>query len=412
LPRSPAQPPQPLLSAAAPLRAQVFTRSSLFAAGTLIQHLKALGLADNVIVAAALRFPGLLALDLQGAVQALGYLYSLGLSEGWVDAPRGGGGKGDQQQGRQLSCRRLAAGRQDRDRHQPGRYAARASPELDLASAAPAHPAGLPFLPCRRRCVKDLVARSPRVLASSVEADLRPRVELFTSGLGFGTAQLAQLAEANPGILAADLATDTRPKLSFLQGSVGLSTGQVRQLLASDPCLLSNALPNLQRKWSYLQQEAGGGRDEVLACGCGYFSQSLMLSIGPRSSLVRRHGLGAAFCSAQQGDSVGGGSASGRASMQQTKASLMEALQLREQSSMWFDARHDLHSHLLLQAPGGAGGSWTGGGQRPDLQLLLGCSDAEFAAKVGLSPEEWQEWVREWVQTEGLQWSGVKMALS
>ncbi len=62
----------------------MFARSSLFAAGTLIQHLKALGLADNVIVAATLRYPELLATDLGTAVQALEFLYQLGLSEGWA----------------------------------------------------------------------------------------------------------------------------------------------------------------------------------------------------------------------------------------------------------------------------------------------------------------------------------------
>jgi hypothetical protein len=238
-----------------------------------------------------------------------------------------------------------------------------------------------------------------------------PQAELFTSELGFTPQQLLQLAEQDPGFLAADLAADTQPKLAFLRDALGLSREQLQQVLAGDPHLLSNALPNLQRKWRYLQQEVGGGGVELLLACPGYFSQNLMLVIGPRNSLVRQHGLGAAFSAGQPAEA---GAGAGAGSMQQVKASLGEALQLKQQSSVWWDARHDVHRRLQQRGPQGAApgssssSSSSSGGQRPELQQVLACSNAEFAARVGLSPEEWQEWVEEWVQTEGLQWSGVR----
>ena len=420
-----------------PVFTQVFTRSSLFAAGTLIQQLKALGLADNVIVAATLRFPELLATDPQGAVQVLEFLYQLGLSKGWAPlagrlagaaagwlaaraAPRmpavrlprvdqlacwgpSAGGAGGALQVRQGPGEQVA---QDPGQQRGGGSAAqggcsgwctgwgRAGGEWGAA-----RPPGARFY---------LLQHRPGAPPTRKACPACPQVEVFTGELGFSGQQLLQLAEHDPGLLAADLAADTRPKLDFLRETLGLSRPQLQQVLAGDPHLLSNALPNLHRKWRFLQQEVGGGVELLLACP-GYFSCNLMLVIGPRNSLVRQHGLGAAFSKGQREAGAG----AGVASMQRIKASLGEALELKQQSSTWWDARHDVHRRLQSQqaAQGGVDGgaaSSAGGVQRPELQQLLACSNAEFAARVGLTPEEWQEWVEEWVQTEGLQWSGVR----
>ncbi|GLI60804.1 hypothetical protein VaNZ11_002909 [Volvox africanus] len=129
--------------------------------------------------------------------------------------------------------------------------------------------------------VRDFLCRCPGVLTQDA-ADLVPRLELLC-GVGLDVAAARQLLFNDGSLLTGDLEPTLQLRLHFLTSDCGLSPDQALRVLRSCPDLMSFTVANLGRKWRFLKERMGGGKEQVLEYP-KFLTKNLLLQIGPRFS--------------------------------------------------------------------------------------------------------------------------------
>ncbi|GLC36366.1 hypothetical protein PLESTB_000769600 [Pleodorina starrii] len=132
----------------------------------------------------------------------------------------------------------------------------------------------------QRDDVRDFLCRCPGVLSRDAAADLAPRVELLCAA-GFERGTACRLLFQDASLLTGDLESALHARVSFLTVDCGLSGEQAAEVLRRCPEAMSLSLPNLDRKWRFLTERMGCGREQVLEYP-QFLSKNLLLQIGPR----------------------------------------------------------------------------------------------------------------------------------
>jgi uncharacterized protein YhaN len=184
------------------------------------------------------------------------------------------------------------------------------------------------------------------------------------------------------------------------------------------------SIASLQRKWQYLTQQIGAGKQEMLLQCPTYFSKTLVTEVGPRHSYVVQHGLQRCLsCAQQQQQQQGlvpfhttapqGAQEQGSLHMhqqQQTTTQISQTQQQQQQLAQ-LQEQQQLHQQLISveqqqqQAQADI---------RLHLGLLLKPSVPEFLALLGRADaaDEFAAHAQHWAQTEGLKWTAARVTQS
>jgi hypothetical protein len=148
------------------------------------------------------------------------------------------------------------------------------------------------------------------------------------------------------------------PKLQQLH-TCGFQGADLLQLVHADPAILTLSVSSLQRKWQYLTEEMGCGKQQVLQQCLTYFSKALVTEVGPRYSYVVLRRL--------QGAAIG------------------------QQQQQQKGCTQVIHLGQLLDT------------SIPEFLASLGHADAAAAADYAAHAQHW-------AQTEGLKWTAIRVA--
>mmetsp|Transcript_38153 Transcript_38153/g.85037 ORF Transcript_38153/g.85037 Transcript_38153/m.85037 type:complete len:478 (+) Transcript_38153:137-1570(+) len=135
----------------------------------------------------------------------------------------------------------------------------------------------------------EMISRCPRLLALSVEGELRPRMTYLHS-LGLGKDQVYSLVTCASSLLMSDPVPLLGPALTFLQGRCGLDQGQALGVLVACPHVIGLSTDNLARKWEFLTREMAGGKQQLVLYP-PYLASSLLNEIGPRFFYAKHRNL-------------------------------------------------------------------------------------------------------------------------
>lgn len=225
---------------------------------------------------------------------------------------------------------------------------------------------------------------------------------LCVQELGADVQQLVSCLCRQPGLLMADHASSTQPRLAALR-AFGFDPSELLQLVLADPVVLTLSTSSLTRKWEFLTQQMGLGKQQVLQQCPSYFSKPLVCEIGPRYSFVVQQGLQGCF-TCRQG---------------------LGHQQLRPEQQGQQQPQPGEQQPPLLPPPGSqAQGAATVQGQQPapssqqrqqqqvHLGLLLEPPLPEFLrmlGQAGAAADEYEAHVQHWAQTEGLRWTAARV---
>ena len=84
--------------------------------------------------------------------------------------------------------------------------------------------------------VAKVIARTPRVLGLSIDANLMPAVE-WIKGLGLSQSQVAKMIAKRPAVLGYSIESNLKPTVEWIKG-LGLSQSQVGKMIATFPGVL------------------------------------------------------------------------------------------------------------------------------------------------------------------------------
>jgi hypothetical protein len=205
----------------------------------------------------------------------------------------------------------------------------------------------------------------------------------------------------------ADHASRTQPRLQLLR-SFGFVGPDLLQLVCADPVVLTLSTSSLQRKWQYLTECMGAGKQQVLQECPTYFSKALVGEIAPRYSfVVERRMQGRFACTAH---------CPGQQKQQQPEQLLArgEIKQPQRNELLQQQRQHPPGRPEQLQPSCGqgyrSGDQQQGCRQQLHLGKLLDPSIPEFLQVLGQADAaEYEEYVQRWMQTEGLKWTAVRV---
>ena len=100
--------------------------------------------------------------------------------------------------------------------------------------------------------VGQMVARSPRVLGLSIEANLKPTIK-WIQGLGLSQSQAAKVIATCPSVLGYSIEANLKPTVEWIQG-LGLSQPQLAKVITSKPQVLGLSIEaNLKPTVEWIQ---------------------------------------------------------------------------------------------------------------------------------------------------------------
>eukprot|EP00439_Symbiodinium_sp_Y106_P052804 s814_g7.t1 len=101
--------------------------------------------------------------------------------------------------------------------------------------------------------VAKMIAKRPAVLGYSIESNLKPTVE-WIKGLGLSQSQVAKMIATFPGVLGLSIDANLKPTVEWIKG-LGLSQSQVAKMIATFPPVLGYSIAaNLSVKYALLQK--------------------------------------------------------------------------------------------------------------------------------------------------------------
>ena len=114
--------------------------------------------------------------------------------------------------------------------------------------------------------VAKVITTWPPVLGLSIEANLKPTVEWMIKGLGLSQSQVARMIATSPQVLGLSIEANLKPKVEWMKG-LGLSQSQVAKVIATFPPVLGYSIQaNFRVKFMLIQNFfPGGAAAELLA---------------------------------------------------------------------------------------------------------------------------------------------------
>ena len=145
-----------------------------------------------------------------------------------------------------------------------------------------------------------VIIGNPRVLNSSLEFNITPKVRYLAEELGLGRDGAAKVITRAPNVLGLSIENCIAPKVMYLEEELGLGRAGAVKVIIGRPSVLNMSVEdNIAPKVKFLAEEAGFGcensPDTNASMLVSVASYSLAGRLVPRVRLLRKHGQAGRF---------------------------------------------------------------------------------------------------------------------